>query len=545
MNGGIERIKDACAYITTDSSRGTGYLVSHDEVVTCWHVTNDRKSIQVKFKSQQRAATVIGENKQADWAVLKLDRPLNDIQPLPLEDNCLRGAPWEAYGFPAINGESPLWLTGDVVDADIDAPGGGKALLLYSREAGGAKLQGFSGTPVLVGGKVVGHLKRIIPDDNPIAGAAMGMIYACPVKSLKTGFPSKDSQTNKPPVHHPYTEQWYIKRAEAENRVTTCLEKIGKPTLIWAPGRSGKTMLLQHIFNLLESEPQTPPFDTCFVSFTLFPEECRYDIRKFMYRFSKLIARDVGYPTEKVDHLWKKHYGTLNDVVDDIMQNILDVTRNQLILFLDELDAIFWWKIEHADFFRLLRGWAENKKGAWSRLRIVSAISTTPSLLGKGKDSPFTNATEQIYLEDFDEEGVKNLCKLYGVSLDESQKIKLIEYLGGNPYLIRLTMWNFASNQTNSLNHLLEKDPDGIFNDYLDKYRCLLEPDPKLEADSKLKETFSIIQKASQTAANEQDRSVDASSLNRQACYRLERAGLIKEEPAGKYKLRYKLYERL
>ena len=58
-------------------------------------------------------------------------------------------------------------------------------MVLFSREiaAGqGTQAQGFSGTPVLNSGAVIGHLKRIIPNSDD--HAEMGTLYASPAQSL-------------------------------------------------------------------------------------------------------------------------------------------------------------------------------------------------------------------------------------------------------------------------------------------------------------------------------------------------------------------------
>ena len=57
---------------------------------------------------------------------------------------------------------------------------------------------GFSGTPVLVNGGVIGHLKRIIADQSGERRAEFGLLYACPIqyvqKLLPPGAPQVSSQ---------------------------------------------------------------------------------------------------------------------------------------------------------------------------------------------------------------------------------------------------------------------------------------------------------------------------------------------------------------
>lgn len=186
----LDQLKNACAYIDAGGTRGTGYLVSPDIVVTCDHVVNrvaNDQLAEVRFGGLKCEAKVLARDEQADCAILQLPAPLDGIEPLQLANyEFNRGDTWDAYGFPSITSEAGHFLTGDVQDPLGKDPSGNDAIVLYSREiaaAEGATPQGFSGTPVLVSGYVIGHLKRIIPShsvDGVPPRAMMGTLYACP-----------------------------------------------------------------------------------------------------------------------------------------------------------------------------------------------------------------------------------------------------------------------------------------------------------------------------------------------------------------------------
>jgi hypothetical protein len=190
MPNNLDPIKNACAYINAGEMRGTGYLVASNIAVTCDHVVNrvtNGEPVALRFGNETRQARVLVRDPDADCAILELATPITGVEPLSLTPNgCDRGDPWEAYGFPAITGEAGHFLTGEVQDPLGKDPSNTEAIVLYSREiaaAEGAPPQGFSGTPVLVNGYVVGHLKRIIPGarkDNNASQAMMGTLYACP-----------------------------------------------------------------------------------------------------------------------------------------------------------------------------------------------------------------------------------------------------------------------------------------------------------------------------------------------------------------------------
>src|SRR5215813_12544786 len=111
--------------------------------------------------------------------------------PLPLADRLERKALWDAFGYPATagRGDSPtgLPIDGNVKDPNTRDDAGHAALLLYSDmiAAGNASpLHGFSGSPVLVDGAVVGHLTKHLGDPDDRRRAAYGLVYACPIRAV-------------------------------------------------------------------------------------------------------------------------------------------------------------------------------------------------------------------------------------------------------------------------------------------------------------------------------------------------------------------------
>ena len=199
-----DKLKDACAYIEVAGSfgkrRGTGFLVRPDRVATCEHVVRGAAAdarIVVRFPSGERLATVEKLDAENDCAVLRLDEPLTGVTPLPLSQTSPKDAPWQAYGFPQATLQGGLLLDGKVQDPQGEDRRRSPSLVLFSPSAiGGAELQGFSGSPVLVNGQVVGHLKQVIPDAD--GGAMMGFLYACPARYLESLLPPGATRSARP-----------------------------------------------------------------------------------------------------------------------------------------------------------------------------------------------------------------------------------------------------------------------------------------------------------------------------------------------------------
>jgi tetratricopeptide (TPR) repeat protein len=183
-------IKAACARITAGNKKGSGYLVNRDRVVTCAHVIQEvgkNGMATVTFLHTELAATVLDLDDTADAAVLALSRPLDDITPLQFAGAVNRKAAWEGYGFPELMKGEGLPLEGAVMDPDGKDDQRVSVLLLRSEQiaAGqGAPLHGWSGSPVLVDGMVVGHLKRYIKDKESPLRPAYGYVYATPSSAV-------------------------------------------------------------------------------------------------------------------------------------------------------------------------------------------------------------------------------------------------------------------------------------------------------------------------------------------------------------------------
>ncbi len=192
MNGiTYETMKAGCGLVDTPGGgQGTAYLVAIDLVATCEHVVRkvqDGEAVTVSFATEQRNATVVKRDAANDCAVLQLDRPPAGAVPLPLAGRCTRKAVWDGFGFVGLAKREGLPLTGEVLDPEHSDDLGQPALILSSPEVAAgmaAPLHGFSGSPVLVEGRVVGHIKRVVSDpDNPIR-PAFGVIYAVPSRAV-------------------------------------------------------------------------------------------------------------------------------------------------------------------------------------------------------------------------------------------------------------------------------------------------------------------------------------------------------------------------
>ncbi len=207
-------IKNACGLIEDTASgamRGTGYLIDADLVATCWHVVEgcDPRGLSIDFRGTRLDATVRAHDTLSDCALLALTQPPPaEVKPLPIGGECYRKAPWDGYGYPGAAKRAGLALDGAVDDPEAEDDLKAPVLELFSPNiaAGMAtRLHGFSGSPVVVDGLVVGHLKRFVADPEHPTRPAYGKVYAtrseC-ILGLRAGMRS-DNAPPPPPLSPP------------------------------------------------------------------------------------------------------------------------------------------------------------------------------------------------------------------------------------------------------------------------------------------------------------------------------------------------------
>jgi tetratricopeptide (TPR) repeat protein len=180
----ISKIKAACGLISAGNSKGTGYLLDKGYVATCAHVVKSvrkGKTVTIDFQGVVYKAKVGPRDVKSDCALLLITKPPKNRTPLQLGGDCKWKAPWDGYGYPNAAKGAGIPIEGLVSDPDGMDDQKAPVLILKSPEvaAGMASpLHGFSGSPVLVDGTVVGHVKRFISDPQDPLRPAFGIVYA-------------------------------------------------------------------------------------------------------------------------------------------------------------------------------------------------------------------------------------------------------------------------------------------------------------------------------------------------------------------------------
>ena len=175
-----------------DRKSGTGYVVASGIVATCDHVVRDMldgEPLMLRFDdgTEARATRLSPSDPELDSALLSFNRDDGGPPALVLGGECTWKANFDCWGFSTYASGQGLSLRGIVGRASITDDQGRRAIELdcdQAYAANGTPMHGFSGSPVLVDGLVIGHVKRFLSDPADKMRPAFGKIYATPSASV-------------------------------------------------------------------------------------------------------------------------------------------------------------------------------------------------------------------------------------------------------------------------------------------------------------------------------------------------------------------------
>jgi len=195
--------------ISAGESRGTGFLVAPDRLVTALHVVGDaldgvftphgrieavarvsRGDTFGRITVTLTTEDVVGLERDRDWICFAVDRErLGEVTVWPASaDAPVTNERWETFGFPDSSPDDGKGTTGSIAGTNVITRMGSMQvglLQLYSREAAagiGGRVRGYSGGPVIVRGNVVGICSAAAKGEH--ARADEGTLYAVPLAPI-------------------------------------------------------------------------------------------------------------------------------------------------------------------------------------------------------------------------------------------------------------------------------------------------------------------------------------------------------------------------
>ncbi|MBE9039427.1 AAA-like domain-containing protein [Oscillatoriales cyanobacterium LEGE 11467] len=274
---------------------------------------------------------------------------------------------------------------------------------------------------------------------------------------------------------------FYIERSPNEK---LCYKEIATPGAlirIKAPRQMGKTSLMARIlYDARERGYRTAPLSFQHADTAVFT-----NLNQLLQWFCAKISRKLRLPYQ-VDDRWSSYFGSKDNCTAYFEDCLLCDTEAPLVLGLDEVDRVFQHPKIADDFFGLLRAWYEeagygdgNSK-LWQQLRLVVVHSTEVYVPLNVNQSPF-NVGLPIELPEFNLGQVRDLTQRHGLQWSRTQVERLMGWVGGHPYLVRLALYHISQGQL-TLDELLQTAATeaGLYGDHLRRHLWSLQKHPEL-----------------------------------------------------------------
>lgn len=271
-----------------------------------------------------------------------------------------------------------------------------------------------------------------------------------------------------------------------DNIESICYETVLKPASlirIKAPKLMGKTSLIMKIL----AHAQSNNCHAVYLNLSSVDKNIVTDLDKFLRWLCVVVGKQLGLDNQLNNYWDTEILGSNGNCTAYFEEYLLSEIACPVVLALDEVDRIFPYTHVVEDFLGMLRSWHEKGKISriWPNLRLIMAHSTEVYISLDLNQSPF-NAGVPIELLELNTQQVQNLATLHQLDLSEKAITKLIDILGGHPYLIRLALYHISCNLLD-LETLLANaaKESGIYSHHLRRYLETLQQKPSLAASFK------------------------------------------------------------
>ncbi len=272
---------------------------------------------------------------------------------------------------------------------------------------------------------------------------------------------------------------FYVVRSHLEQRCEQELTKPGALIRIKSPERMGKTWMLGRV---LEAAAQQG-YRSAVVDLREANQETFENVNQFLQWFCACVGDQLGVE-QRPEDAWKAYLGASTNCTKYIDKFFLSSSEAPLIMAIDNFDYVFRYPAIVADFCGLLRGWFEkvNTSKVWGKLRQIIVYSQEDYATLNINQSPF-NVGLPVDLGELEPAAVTALAAAYGLGWTEAEITRLMEMIGGHPYLVQLAIEQVLHHNL-GLEELLRTAPteEGIYRGYLYDRLHQLEADPDLLA---------------------------------------------------------------
>ena len=274
----------------------------------------------------------------------------------------------------------------------------------------------------------------------------------------------------------------YIERPPVEQLCLETVSQAGSLLRIKSAKGMGKTLLVDRILSQVDKRQ----YKTVSLSFLQASKGIIGDLDRLLSWFALIISKKLGLAA-LFQEKWQEGLG-IYSCTAYFEDHLLKKLDKPLILVLEEIDSLFTYTSVAGDFLSLFRLWHEEAKNnnTWQKLHLIITYSTENYVPADLNTSPLNVVGTEILLPDFTLEQVLTLANKYQANLGKDELQKIINLVGGHPYLIQKAIYGITQKQL-SLADFLETaaTEEGIYGDHLRGHLLNLQEHPNLAAGMK------------------------------------------------------------
>jgi hypothetical protein len=268
----------------------------------------------------------------------------------------------------------------------------------------------------------------------------------------------------------------YIPHQSEEALARQILAEKGALLRIQAPPKMGKTQFISRLITDFHQQEHT---QAIYINFLETEKSDLQDLELLLEWFCLCIIGQIAIPEgsntreslgESFVKRWKTRKLSTKIKCSDWFEDVLLNQAENLILFVDDVDLLYKEENNHVagDFLTMLRAWHDKAKSnsLWQKLKIVLTYSLEYTEVNK-YESPF-NVGIGIKLPPLDKQQVQEFVRGYRLDCSEAQIDLLMDWLGGHPYLIKITLI-YIINSPTTLEEIFERaiEENSIYTEHL------------------------------------------------------------------------------
>jgi AAA-like domain len=282
-----------------------------------------------------------------------------------------------------------------------------------------------------------------VPQKNPPTSPQLeNFPTPAPPKTVRTTVTTAFS-LETPEGSVPLNSPFYIERLPQE---TYCQAEIAKPHALIrlkAPRQMGKTSMMMRLLDCAEIQGDR----VVYLSLEQAPAQALSDADRFLQWFCASICIKAKHKFQQED------YSSLTSMVGSTLatqeyfeSHLLPDLATPLTIGLEAVDRIFDYPHLCNDFFSLLRSLHEAGKHTeiLSKLRLIVSHAAEVYIPLDINRSPF-NVGISIEVDEFSRDLIELLATKHQLNWRHPEIDRLMELIGGHPFLVRLLMFEAAS----------------------------------------------------------------------------------------------------